>query len=70
VGEKILVLGLARIVINYLQIHKGATAQDAADYGIQEMDTLKAPGGCICIDSKANIGYAYNTETMTMHCID
>ena len=38
--------------------------------GIEELNSLPAEGGLICIDKDGNIGYAYNTEVMTMHYIE
>jgi beta-aspartyl-peptidase (threonine type) len=69
-GEKILALSLGKQVINYLRHRESAKAMDAAKYGIEELNSLDAGGGIICIDRKGNIGYAYNTEVMTMHYIE
>jgi beta-aspartyl-peptidase (threonine type) len=69
-GEKILVLSLARQVVNYLQQGKSAKAMDAAEYGIKELNSLDAYGGIICIDKEGNLGYSYNTEILTMHYIE
>lgn len=68
-GEKILILCLGKQVANYLKHKKSAKAQDAARYGIEELSSLHADGGIICIDKKGNIGYAHNTDIMTMHYI-
>jgi isoaspartyl peptidase/L-asparaginase-like protein (Ntn-hydrolase superfamily) len=43
---------------------------DAAKYGIEELNSLHANGGIICIDKQGNIGYAHNTKIMTMHYIE
>jgi isoaspartyl peptidase/L-asparaginase-like protein (Ntn-hydrolase superfamily) len=43
---------------------------DAAKYGIEELNSLQAAGGIICIDQEGNIGYAHNTAIMTMHYIE
>lgn len=43
---------------------------DAVKYGIEELYSLQADGGVICIDRNGNIGYAHNTEIMTMHFIE
>ena len=69
-GEKILVLVLGKQVINFLKHKKAANAMDAARYGIEELNSLHAEGGLICIDKDGNIGYAYNTTFMTMHYIE
>lgn len=69
-GEKILILSLGKQVVNYLKHKKSVTAMDAAKYGIEELNSLQAPGGIICIDKEGNIGYAHNTEIMTMHYIE
>ena len=69
-GEKILILSLSKQVINYLRHRKPAKAMDAAKYGIEELNSLPASGGIICIDREGNIGYAHNTEVMTMHYIE
>lgn len=69
-GEKILILCLAKQVLNYLKHKRAATAMDAAKYGIEELSSLHAGGGIICIDKQGNIGYAHNTEIMSMHYIE
>ena len=69
-GEKILILVLGKQVVNYLKHKKAANAMDAAKYGIEELNSLQADGGVICIDQDGNIGYAHNTESMTMHYIE
>ena len=68
-GEKILVLALSKGVINRLRYHEEQTAQDAVQYGLEELNSVNAKGGLICIDRHGNIGYGYNTEIMTMHYI-
>lgn len=69
-GEKILILCLAKQVLNYLKNKKTTKAMDAVKYGIEELNSLQADGGVICIDRNGNIGYAHNTEIMTMHFIE
>lgn len=69
-GEKILILSLGKQVVNYLKHRKSAKAMDAARYGVKELNSLHADGGIICIDKDGNIGYAHNTEIMTMHYIE
>ena len=69
-GEKILILCLAKQVLNYLKNKKTTKAMDAVKYGIEELYSLQADGGVICIDRNGNIGYAHNTEIMTMHFIE
>lgn len=69
-GEKILILVLGKQVINYLKHKKSGNAMDAANYGIEELNSLPAEGGLICIDKNGNIGYAYNTKFMTIHYIE
>ncbi len=69
-GEKILILVLGKQVVNYLKHKKSANAMDAARYGIEELNSLPAAGGLICIDKDGNIGYAYNTKVMSMHYIE
>ncbi|MGB6012243.1 MAG: isoaspartyl peptidase/L-asparaginase, partial [Desulfobacterales bacterium] len=69
-GEKILVLSLGKQVVNHLKFSKSAKAMDAAEYGIEELNSLHAHGGIICIDKQGNIGYAHNTKIMTMHYIE
>jgi beta-aspartyl-peptidase (threonine type) len=69
-GEKILILVLGKQVVNYLKHKKSANAMDAAKYGIEELNSLPAEGGLICIDKDGTIGYAYNTNTMAMHYIE
>lgn len=53
-GEKILALALAKGVINHLRYNEHATAQHAVDYGIEELNSLHARGGLICIDRHGN----------------
>jgi len=69
-GEKILILVLGKQVVNYLKHKKSANAMDAAKYGVEELNSLPAEGGLICIDKDGTIGYAYNTNTMAMHYIE
>lgn len=69
-GEKILILSLGKQVVNYLKHKKQGKAMDAAKYGIEELNSLQAAGGIICIDKEGNIGYAHNTKIMTMHYIE
>jgi beta-aspartyl-peptidase (threonine type) len=70
VGEKIMVLCLAKEVSNYLQYNPDRTVMDAARFGIQLLDTINGRGGLVCIDGRGGIGYAFNTQTMTFHYID
>ena len=69
-GEKILVLVLGKQVVNYLKHNPSTNAMEAANYGIEELNSISADGGVISIDKDGNIGYAYNTEVMTMHYIE
>jgi len=69
-GEKILILVLGKQVINFLKHKKAPNAMDAVRYGIEELNSLPAEGGLICIDKDGNIGYDYNTKFMTMHYIE
>lgn len=69
-GEKILVLVLGKQVVNYLKHNPSTNAMEAANYGIEELNSISADGGLICIDKKGGIGYAFNTEVMTMHYIE
>lgn len=69
VGEKIMVLSLAKEVANFLRFNRGSTAQAAVDHGVAELSSIGGEGGLICIDSRGNIGYGFNTRGMTMHCI-
>jgi beta-aspartyl-peptidase (threonine type) len=70
IGEKILVLSLAKEVVNYLRYEQGVTASEASGHGVDELDSIKAEGGVICIDRDGNMGFAHNTEVMTMHYIE
>jgi beta-aspartyl-peptidase (threonine type) len=69
-GEKILILVLGKQVANYLKHEPSSTAMGAARYGVEELNSIDAQGGLICIDKNGNIGYGYNTEVMTMHYIE
>ncbi|MFC1891963.1 isoaspartyl peptidase/L-asparaginase family protein [Thermodesulfobacteriota bacterium] len=64
-GEKIIMLCLAKDVLNYIKYIDNASAQSSVEYGVKMLDSVKAPGGLICIDRKGNIGFAFNTEVMT-----
>lgn len=70
VGEKIIVLCLAKEVENILKFKEPTTAKEAADYGLELLNSINAPGGIICIDRWGNIGYRFNTEVMTIHYIE
>jgi beta-aspartyl-peptidase (threonine type) len=69
-GEKILILVLGKQVVNYLKHNTSANAMESANFGIEELNSISAEGGLICIDKDGNIGYAYNTQVMTMHYIE
>jgi beta-aspartyl-peptidase (threonine type) len=69
VGEKIMVLSMAKEVANFLRFNRDATAQDAVDHGMAELSAMGGDGGLICIDAHGNTGYGFNTRGMTMHCI-
>ena len=69
-GEKILILVLGKQVVDYLKHNRSANAMEAAKYGIEELNSLPAAGGLICIDKDGNIGYGYNTKVMSMHYIE
>lgn len=69
-GEKILVLCLAKDVVNFLGYNERKRAPDAAKFGVEQLNSVNAQGGLICIDGHGNIGYEYNTEIMTMHYIE
>jgi len=66
VGEKILLLSLAKEVVNYLRSNK-VNASDAAEHGMKQLDGMNARGGLICMDKAGNIGHAYNTKFMTLY---
>jgi beta-aspartyl-peptidase (threonine type) len=70
VGEKIMVLSLAKEAVNFLRFEKGSTAQDAVDHALNDLSSIKGDGGLICIDANGDIGYGFNTRGMTMHYID
>ena len=70
VGEKIMVICLAKEVSNYLQYNPENNAMDAAKFGIQLLGTINGRGGLICIDGRGRIGYAHNTPAMTFHYIE
>jgi beta-aspartyl-peptidase (threonine type) len=69
-GEKIMVVCLAKETSNYLQYNPKKNAMDAARHGIGLLDSIKGRGGLICIDHKGRIGYAFNTQAMTFHWIE
>jgi beta-aspartyl-peptidase (threonine type) len=70
IGEKIMVICLAKEVSNYLQYNPKKNAMDAARHGIDLLGSINGNGGLICIDGRGRIGYAYNTPTMTYHYIE
>lgn len=70
IGEKIMVVCLAKEVSNYLQYNPEKEAMDAAQFGIHLLETINGRGGLICIDKKGKIGYAYNTQTMAFHYME
>jgi beta-aspartyl-peptidase (threonine type) len=69
VGEKIMVICLAKEVSNFFKYNPQKTAADAARFGIQLLDRIKGRGGLICIDGRGRIGHAHNTQAMTYHYI-
>jgi beta-aspartyl-peptidase (threonine type) len=70
VGEKIMVVCLAKETSNYMQYNPERDAMDAARHGIGLLDAINGRGGLICIDRKGMIGHAFNTQTMTFHWIE
>jgi beta-aspartyl-peptidase (threonine type) len=70
VGEKIMVVCLAKEVSNYLQYNSDKNATEAAQFGIRLLGSVNGRGGLVCIDAKGGIGHAYNTEAMTVHSIE
>lgn len=70
VGEKIMVLCLAKETSNYLQYRPEKNAMDAARHGIGLLDAINGRGGLICIDHKGRIGHAFNSQVMTYHWIE
>ena len=70
VGEKIIVLSLAKEAVNFLRFNRNSTAQQAVDHAVQELTSIKGDGGLICIDAQGKTGYGFNTRGMTMHFID
>jgi beta-aspartyl-peptidase (threonine type) len=69
-GEKIIVLCLASEVVNLMKFIETTIAKEATAYGVELLNSIKAPGGLICIDRWGNIGYGFNTEVMTIHYIE
>jgi beta-aspartyl-peptidase (threonine type) len=70
VGEKIMVICLAKEISNYLQYNPEKQASDAARHGIGLLDAINGRGGLICIDHKGRIGHAFNTQMMTLHWLE
>jgi L-asparaginase / beta-aspartyl-peptidase len=70
VGEKIMVVCLAKETSNYIQYNPNKNAMDAARYGISLLDGINGRGGLICIDHRGRIGHAFNTQAMTFHWIE
>jgi beta-aspartyl-peptidase (threonine type) len=69
-GEKIIVLCLAKEVVNFMKFTPDVVAKEAAEYGVESLDSINAPGGLICMDRWGGIGYGHNTEVMTIHYIE
>jgi len=61
---------LTKKVVDYLEYEQGVTAADAAKYGVDELNSIKAEGGQVCIDRDGNVGFAHNTQVITMYCVD
>jgi beta-aspartyl-peptidase (threonine type) len=70
VGEKIMVICLAKEVANYLKYNANKQAKHAASYAIELLESIRGTGGLICIDGQGRIGYAFNTKGMTLHFIE
>jgi beta-aspartyl-peptidase (threonine type) len=70
VGEKIMVICLAKEVINYLKFNPRKNAMIAGQYAIDMLASIKGTGGMICIDGSGRIGHAFNTKGMTFHFIE
>jgi isoaspartyl peptidase/L-asparaginase-like protein (Ntn-hydrolase superfamily) len=64
-----MVLCLAKEVVNFLKFNPTKNAQSAAEYGVNLLDSVHAPGGLICVDNKGGIGFAHNTAHMTVHSL-
>jgi beta-aspartyl-peptidase (threonine type) len=69
-GEKIIVLCLAKEIVNFMKFNPNVVAKDAAEYGVKSLEWISAPGGLICIDRWGGIGYGHTTEVMTIHYIE
>ena len=64
IGEKIIKVVLAKTVAD--AIEGGMNAKDACEEGIRQIGGVQGKAGVICIDRKSGLGYAFNTEAMTM----
>lgn len=63
VGEKIIKVVLAKSVCDFMA--HGMDAQKACDEGMKLIGSVKGQAGLIAIDSKGNVGWAYNSPFMS-----
>ena len=59
---------LAKKVVDL--VNGGMSAQQAVEKGIEVLETVNGKGGVISIDQHGNIGYAFNTQRMTVAYIE
>jgi beta-aspartyl-peptidase (threonine type) len=69
-GEKIMVVCLAKEANNFMQYNPEKDAMAAAQYSIGVLEKIGGRGGLICINRKGEIGFAFNTQKMTLHLIE
>ena len=67
-GERIMQVVLAKKVVDL--VNGGMSAQQAVEKGIEVLETVNGKGGVISIDQHGNIGYAFNTQRMTVAYIE
>lgn len=67
-GEAIIRVCLTRVVVDALRA--GASAQQAALHGIQEVERVRGEAGVITVDRHGRVGAAFNSERMSRAFID
>jgi len=68
-GESLMKILLAKSAVDFMS--RGSNAQDAAQQAITYLEKrVDGRGGIICIDTKGNAAYAYNTPYMARAIAD
>ena len=63
-GEKIMQIGMARIVALYVEL--GMSLEEACNTALTKLGEIDGLGGVIAISNKGDIVYKYNSKTLSV----